>query len=165
MDVIIRILEIVIWPLTVLVIILLFRRQFNNAMSRLGSFEASATGVSMTFEPKLDQAKKIFNELKPGGVKKSVSIMGTDAPSGTPMEQVTRLRNDIDSTLIELSRENNIDLSGKSTTVLCSELAGKGIISSDNGRLLGALLEVLNAANSNITQTQVDEIRQMYNSI
>lgn len=165
-DIILKILEVVIWPITILIIISMFRSQFRSAMDRLGSFEASATGVSMSFEPKLDQAKKLFNELKPGGKKKSaVGIMGQDSPTGTPMEQVAKLRGEIDSTLLEMSRENNIDLNGKSSTTLSTELADKGVISRDNSKLLIALLEVLNSANANISQKQVDEIREMYNSI
>jgi len=165
-DVIIKILEIVIWPSTLFGVILVFRKQFNNAMGRLGSFEANATGISLSFEPKLDQAKEVFGQLRSAGMAKSApGGINQQRFKGTPMEQVTRLHEEIDQTLIGIATENNIDLSGKSTAMLCKELAEKSLISKEKGRLLHALLEVLNSANAYITQQQVDEILEMYNSI
>ena len=81
------------------------------------------------------------------------------------MEQVSRLRYEIDRTLVEMAKEHNIDPAGKLPNTLVSELADKRVINRDKGRLLQAILEVLNTANANITQQQVDEIFQMYNSI
>jgi nucleotide-binding universal stress UspA family protein len=165
-DVIIKILEIVVWPSTLFGVILVFRKQFNNAMGRLGSFEANAAGVSMSFEPKLDQAKEVFGQLRSAGKAKSApGGINQQRLKGTPMEQVAKLHEEIDATLIALAKENHIDLSGKSTPVLCNELTNKGIIAKEKGRLLHALLEVLNSANAYITQQQVDEILEMYNSI
>jgi hypothetical protein len=165
-DVIIKILEIMAWPSTLIGVILVFRKQFNQAMGRLGSFEASATGVSMSFAPKLDQAKQLYNQLKPADSSKSAAgLKQSERPLGTPMEQVSKLRYEIDRTLVEMAKEHNIDPTGKSPNTLVSELADKGLIIRDKGRLLQAILEVLNTANANITQQQVDEIYQMYNSI
>ena len=165
-DIILKVIDTVVWPGTILVIILLFRKKFGSAMDRLGSFEASATGVSMSFEPKLDQAKKLFNELKPGGVKKSaVGIQGLDHMEKSPMEQVMELRREIIKTVHELATENNVDTFDRSTAALCAELANKGVISKDNATLLSTLMNVLDSATPNITAVQVAEIRDMYNAI
>jgi len=47
---IIDILEVVTWPITLLLLIILFRKYFISALSRLGSLQAGATGFTMTFD-------------------------------------------------------------------------------------------------------------------
>ena len=44
----------IIWPLTVLIILWMYRRHLSGVIKRLGSFEAGATGISMTFDNKLE---------------------------------------------------------------------------------------------------------------
>ena len=43
----------IIWPLTILIIFLIFRKNLSQVFNRLGSIEASATGVSLGFIDKL----------------------------------------------------------------------------------------------------------------
>ena len=165
-DILIKILEVVIWPGTMLIIIFMFRNQFRSAMGRLGSFEASATGVSMTFEPKLDKAKALFKTLKPESLSKNaVNIASSKDIKGTPIEQVSAMRHELFSTLSELGQESNLNVQGKSAHELCSDLEKSGVISHDNATLMHAILDVLNAANANVSQDQVDEIRSMIDSI
>ncbi|MBT8261495.1 MAG: hypothetical protein KJO05_01655 [Bacteroidia bacterium] len=162
----IKLLEIIIWPLTLFLIILMFRKQFRNAMERMGSFKADATGISMSFEPKLDAAKKIFSALKPEGVSKSAtSLHERTTFTGTPKEQLGQMKAELHTSLVELAQEANLDSNGKSTSALNRELAQKSIVKNESYHLIEALLEVINAAPAAISQAQVSEIQEMYNSI
>ena len=165
-DSVLKLLEIIIWPATLFVIILLFRKQFKDAMERLGSFKADATGISMSFEPKLDAAKKIFSALKPEGTAKStVSLHESTSFTGSPQEQLRQIKTELHNSLVELAEEANINPSGKSTAALNRELADRSIVKKDSYHLIEALLDVIAAAPPSITQSQVSEIKQMYNSI
>lgn len=161
-----RLVEIIIWPLTLFVIIMMFRGQFRNAMERLGSFKADASGISLSFEPKLDAAKKIFAALQSDDAAKSgVSLKPTNNFTGTPQEQLSQIKAKLHSTLVELAAEAQVATSGKSAAALCKELQQRGVIKNDSGHLIGALLEVIDAAPATISQAQLDEIEKMYNSI
>lgn len=163
---ILKLLEIIIWPATLFIIILLFRKQFKDAMERLGSFKADATGISMSFEPKLDAAKKIFSALKPEGTAKSAaSLHESTVFTGSPQEQLSQIKSELHSSLVELAEEANVDAAGKSTAALNRELAERSIVKKDSFHLIEALLDVISAAPPSITQSQVSEIKQMYNSI
>ena len=54
----IRIIEIIIWPATLIVVLILFKKNIKSIFDRVGSFEASATGLSMTFQEKIEETKK-----------------------------------------------------------------------------------------------------------
>jgi hypothetical protein len=165
-DSLIKLLEIVIWPLTLFLIILMFRKQFRNAMERMGSFKADATGFSMSFEPKLDAAKKIFSALKPDGTSKSaVSLHEHKTFTGTPLEQLGQMKAELHTSLVELAEEANLDSRGKSTALLNRELAQKAVVKNDSYHLIEALLEVIDSAPTTVSQSQVTEIQDMYNTI
>lgn len=165
-EVLIKLLEVIIWPLTLFIIILMFRSQFKNAMGRMGSFKADSSGISMTFEPKLDAAKKVFAALKPGGTSKSTAkLQGTVPVSGTPMEQLNKISTELHTTLTELGQEANLNVSGKSGKELSDELGRSGVITHESSTLIGTLFDVISSAPPTISQKQVDEITAMYKSL
>jgi hypothetical protein len=165
-ETLIKLLEVIIWPGTLLIIILMFRSQFKNAMGRMGSFKADSTGISMTFEPKLDAAKKVFAALKPGGSSKSTpKLQGTVAATGTPREQLDQIASELKTTLVELGEEANLNVAGKPGKELCVELERSGVITHESGTLIATLLEVISAAPATISQSQADEITAMYRAI
>ncbi|MCW5519390.1 hypothetical protein J1N09_06045 [Aureitalea sp. L0-47] len=165
-EMLVRLIEILIWPVTVLIIVLLFRSKIKGVIHRVGSFKASSSGVEMTFAPQLDAAKKMFKQLRPDSVSKSVTTLeSSERPSGTPYEQLLQIKFELEQSLTELAQEASISITGKSSLQLCAELEKSGVINHENGQLMRSLLTVIDAANAGITQAQVDEINTMYKAI
>ena len=76
----IRIIEIIIWPATLIVVLILFKKNIKSIFDRVGSFEASATGLSMTFQEKIEETKKLVpitasaSNSNSGGSKSKSSV-------------------------------------------------------------------------------------------
>jgi len=165
-ELLIQLLEVIIWPVTLLIIILLFRRKFSSAISRLGSIKASSSGFSMTFDSMLGAAKQKFTSLKPDSVAKSkASVLSQTTHTDKPFKQLVDIKDKLEKTLVDLAQEAGMDVGQKSSKTLCKELEGRGIISGENSSLMLALMEVVNAAPLKISQTQVDDIKTLYNAI
>jgi hypothetical protein len=64
-EMVIKLIEIIIWPIILFVIISLFKRNFQSTFQRLGSFKADATGIAITFEKQLEATKQWFANIKP----------------------------------------------------------------------------------------------------
>ena len=162
----VRMAEILIWPLTVLIIVLLFRKKISGVIHRVGSFKASSSGLEMTFAPQLDAAKKLFFQLRPDAVSKSAAILGNaEKPSGTPYEQLMQIKSELQQTIYELAQESNIAVSGKSNVQVCKTLEKTGVINNENSKLIQSLLMVIDAADPSISQNQVDDISSMYKAL
>ena len=161
-----RMAEILVWPVTVLIIILFFRRKIQGVIQRVGSFSASASGVEMTFAPQLDVAKKLFSKLRPDAVSKSTTILESDdLPTGTPYEQLTQIKSELQQTITELAQESSISTSGQSNVQLCRSLEKSGVINHENSQLMQSLLTVINAADVDISQNQVNDINSLYKAL
>ena len=166
LELLIKLLEVIIWPITLLIIILLFRRKFSNAISRLGSIKADSSGISMTFESMLGAAKAKFTSLKPDAIAKSEArVLGQTVQTQKPYKQLVEIKAKLEKTLVDLAEEEGMEVAQKSSATLCKELEQRGIISRENSALMVSLMEVVNAAPLKISQDQVDDIKAMYNSI
>jgi hypothetical protein len=64
-EMVIKLIEIIIWPITLFVIILLFKRNFQSTFQRLVSIKANAASISITFEKQLEATKQWFDNIKP----------------------------------------------------------------------------------------------------
>ena len=88
-----RFVEILIWPVVFFLIILLFRRNFKDAMGRLGSIRADATGVSLTFDNLLDSATEKFKKTRTIGTAKSTTTLGSEGKSDKlPYERLIEIK-------------------------------------------------------------------------
>ena len=162
----VRMAEVLIWPVTVLIIILLFRKKIQGVIHRVGSFKASTSGVEMTFAPQLDAAKKLFSELRSEAVSKSTSILeAANTPSGTPYEQLTQIKSELQQTVSELAQEASITVTDKSNVEVCQILERSGVINNESSQLIQSLFNVINAASTNISQNQVNEISALYKAL
>jgi hypothetical protein len=64
-EMVIKLIEIIIWPITLFVIILLFKRNFQSTFQRLVSIKANAASIAITFEKQLEATKQWFDNIKP----------------------------------------------------------------------------------------------------
>ncbi|NNM22624.1 MAG: hypothetical protein HKO54_03650 [Flavobacteriaceae bacterium] len=165
-ELIIKLIEILIWPLVTLVVILLFRSKVLEMVDRMGSFKAGSSGLEMTFQPKLDAAKKLFDELRPGGTAKAMRSLGAqESIPGTPYDQLKHIEDKLITTLKELAQESNIPIENKSSVTLAKELGKSGTINPTSGMLIQTLLKLISEAGPSVNQFQADEIIGMYQSL
>jgi len=162
----IRFVEILIWPVVFLLLILVFKRNFTEAMGRLGSIKADATGVSLTFDNLLDSATETFKKSRPVAVAKSASNIGSEEKTTElPYQQLIDIKKELDKSIFDLAKEEGISVTDRSVSSICTELTNKNIINTENGALMQTLIEVVNAARTDITQQQVDRIKALWHSI
>jgi hypothetical protein len=165
-EMVIKLIEIIIWPITLFVIILLFKRNFQSAFQRLGSIKADATGIAITFEKQLEATKQLFDKIKPRAVSKSsTSIKPSENQTGTAYNQVLTMRKDLVNFLKRKSEvagfERNISL----PTQMCTKLVANNIIETDQAQMIEALLNLTAKATTNTSQAQADSIQQLFNKI
>jgi hypothetical protein len=161
-----RLIEVLIWPVVFFIIILLFRKNFKEAMGRLGSLRADATGISLGFTQVLARSKGTFNKLRPGAAAKSMSSLGTKTKEDKePYMQLIEIKENLNKTILDLAKDDGMEVDNKSIESICRELSKKKIISAENEELMLSLIEVVNAARTDITQAQVDDIKALWHSI
>jgi|GEM_PF-4119165 len=162
----IALIEAVIWPASLLIIILVFRKNIANSFNRLGSITANASGLSLNFEAALEAAKDVFEDgkIEEATAKSGVSINGKSKVL-EPYEQLIAIKQSIEKTLLEIAAEQNIPTQGKSFEALNATLAQNNILSPSNSQKIAALLTAVNTAPLSIKRHQVSDLQQMYESI
>jgi hypothetical protein len=165
-ELLIQFIEVVIWPFTLLIILFFFRKNFSAAFKRLGSLSVDSSGISMTFESVLESTTKEFKATKPEAVAKASATMdiGT-ATSRSPYDQLREVKKSLESTIIELAKEREIEVIDRSQTAIVKDLENKGRLTREDGKLLRSLIYLVDVAPSTITQAQVNEIKTLYNAI
>jgi len=162
----IKLIEVVIWPLTLFLILFFFRKNFATIFNRLGTLKVDSSGIAMSFEKELETAKSKFTINKPEEMSKGKSSFNIENTSDEPpFQQLITIKNSLDKALIDLASEEGINVSDKSSAFLCNALEAKGAISKQKSELTQSLLKVVNMARLDITQTHVDVIKKMYNAL
>lgn len=162
----IKLVEVVIWPLTLFFILFFFRKSFAGVFHRLGSLKVDSTGIAMSFENQLEVAKSKFILNKPEEMSKGKSSFNIENTSDEPpFKQLIEIKESLDKALIDLASEEGINVSDKSSAFLCNALEAKGAISKQKSELTQSLLKVVNMARMDITQTHLDVIKKMYNAL
>ena len=166
LELIIALIDSLIWPLTLLAIIFLFRKNFREAFKRLGSFKADASGIAMTFDKQIEDTKELFQKLKPGLVTKNVAGIKTNTNKGeTPYKQILEVRNRIINFLKVKSDEAGILTASYSPLALANRLNEVSAISSSQTAMIQAMLKITNDADANATRTQANEITELFHTI
>ena len=60
LDFISKVIEHLIWPITILIIFIVFRKHFSNIMEKLSGIDATSTGISLKFDQQIDNAIEDF---------------------------------------------------------------------------------------------------------
>ena len=157
----------IIWPLTVLIILWMYRRHLSGVIKRLGSFEAGATGISMTFDNKLEET---FNDFLPAETseiksKSGVQIKSSLKKPNIPNHQLLNIREGLHNLIISKAQEFNISTVDKSSVEICEILKEQDNISIKNARFFKALIELTNSGDTSINETQVNKVKELFSSL
>lgn len=162
-EVFVMLIDSIIWPLVLLIILILFRRNFANAIQRLGSLTANKEGLSLTFQSKLDRAKGLFSGLKPNGISKSSSLHSNiTSGTGSPQEEVRLIHSSIKKSLEDIADQQGIDVSGKSALEICVIFKDIGVFDLKKAQMAQTLLELTSSPDTDISHEQVNELKLLY---
>ena len=156
----------IIWPLTVLLGLLFFRKHLGKVISSLGSIKAGASGFEMNFQSALDDAQiKIGGGSGSGKAKTAGHINFEGSDSGTPYEQLLSIRDALNSKIIQIAQKYKIPVENISSQKLCIRLLEGNYISRQNARNFNVLLKLTNSGSPEINQSQVDQVKALYNNL
>lgn len=162
LEVIIKLIDTLVWPVTLLVIILLFRKNLQNGFNRIGSIKADTTGIAITFDKQLEATEKLFEQIKPQAISKSSAHIKPQANrEATPYNQILNVRNNLINFLITKSKANNLDFNAQLPSYMCSQLLRNNTIQVNQAQMIEALLNLTANANENTTQKQADAVHQL----
>lgn len=158
----------IIWPVTVLIIFLMFRKQITKKMEKLNSIDASSTGISMTFERELDKAiEELVEEEQPKLVSKSgVKIGGSPKfqKAENPVAALLALRDKMNQKIVKKSESVGITTSGKSSSQLLDALEAQNEITSAEHQRWSRLIDLTHAIDQNISMGQVNKVKLLFNT-
>ena len=162
---IIELVSVVIWPVTLLIIVLRFKTFFGSAINRMQSINASTTGISMTFENKIEQAKTLLSKLGPQPIAKSKAMSITVAEDSTPYIEVLKIKKELEKVIREKAEANTISTSDKNPMSLTTQLSEIGLLTLQQARAINAALDIANSADRNITVSQAAIVKQLYDHV
>lgn len=177
MEQIIKLLDVIIWPLTVLIGLLFFRKHIGKIISSLGSIKAGAQGFEMNFiEDKLQEATKLIGigssgiSAKDGGginPKSGGGISPKKSHAETPYQELLELQDSINQKLKTIASQNGMTTTSVSNFALTNELTDRDIIKPHTARELKALIELNNLGlnSPKITYAQVTQMKNLFNKI
>ena len=158
--------QVLVWPITLVVCLALFRRYLADVISRVGSFKAGSSGLEMTFQNKLESIQAL-PALKPAeGISKSagqIQIQGGGL--GTPYEQLLELRDVLNNKLTNKAKELNIPSTNITSLALSDKLKEVGGLTIQQAKAFNALIDLTNTASPEITQSQVNQVRNLVNNL
>lgn len=149
------------WPVTVVVSLLVFKRNIAGTFNRLGSFSAGAQGVSINFlDEKIAAAKGVMRGIQPNVQEKSTTIQ----PQG-PFSKLKKMEHSLHQRLIDAATANQLEFSQQTNLGLAEKLKEVGIISFQDYKLIEAFMEIEKVADGSLTDSQLNEIREIYEAI
>ena len=162
-EVFVTLVDAVIWPFVLIIILIIFRKSVAELLHRLGSLKADKSGISLTFQSKLDKAKGLFKGLTSKGISKSGEIgVHVASSSGSPQEQLQSIRKGLEKQLQEIASTNNIDVASKTPEEVCEKFKEIGVFDIQKAQLAHTLLDLTTSPDSNISQQQVNEVKALY---
>lgn len=146
----------IVWPLAVVVILLIYKKYLAGVISRVGSFSANASGISMTFQDKLDQLPKSVKLLTKTGV---------NVVANSPNEQLRAIRSQMETDLKFFATKIGMDVTDLSMSEIFVQLKDKGKITNQKSKAFTALYELAGSTDPGISQSQVDQVKLMVNDL
>jgi hypothetical protein len=190
---IIALLDIIIWPLTLIASLFLFKNHIGRIINSLGSIKAGPTGLELNFiEDKLQEATKLIGigsssiipkdggairpkdggSIRPkdgGSIKRKSdnAIISKIKYAETPYQELLELQDLIHQKLKNITLQNEITVSGSSSYALTNDLLENEIINMSVASKLKTLLELTSIGlnSPNITYDQVIQMRKLFNNI
>jgi len=188
MEHIVGLLDIIIWPVALILSLYLFKKQIGSIIDRFESADVSATGLAV----KLREGTKKIGEgnsatLAIGGGEIISKSSGDIIPKGsgdiipkssedflpdrsqaeTPYQGLMELQDAINYKLKRITTQKGITTASSSNFALTGDLAKRGIIDKHTASKLKTLIE-LNTIGLNspeITHEQVTQMKRLFNNI
>ncbi|PHQ30249.1 hypothetical protein [Leeuwenhoekiella nanhaiensis] len=159
----VQLISVIIWPLTLLIIVFKFKSFFGGAINRMQSLDASASGISMTFQNKLDEAKTLLSKMAPQLRDSAKSV--TVSAQGSPYERVLKVKKELEEFLNQKARNHGIEATNQNPSNLSSRLSEIGLITFQQQKVINAALDLANSANPSITDDQAQVVEQLYATV
>lgn len=162
----VNLLEVVIWPLTLLVIIFLFRDNFKEILKRIASIEASATGISLTFKEVAEEAKELASAVTPLAIAKSgIQINPRKESSKSPKEIIRSVQAEMESMLRQMGQEHGIPSNNLSTRDIAIALEQKNLLTYPQRKLIEHINRLIAISHDGVTDSQAKEIQNLRNAL
>jgi hypothetical protein len=161
---VIKLIEVLIWPLSLVIVILMFRKNISASFNRLGSITASSSGLSLNFESALEAAQEVFEQGDSSGSSKSFGKLGTETTL-KPYETLVDIKKSIESLLLKLAIEHSVTIAGKSQESIVADLAQRNIINPKKSLKFQRLVAAVDAAPMSISHNQAAQLQEMYDTI
>ena len=185
MDKIINLLDVVIWPIALVVSLILFKKNISKVLNSLGSIKAGAQGVEINFiEEKLEEATKMIGigssgitakdsgsiiPKSSGGIipKSSENIIPEKSQAESPYQGLMELQDAINNKLTSITTAKGLATTGSSNFALTNDLANRGIIDKHTASKLKTLIELntLGLNSPKTTHEQVTQMKKLFNNI
>jgi len=182
---IINLLDVIIWPIAMILGLYMFKKHIGKIISSLGSIKAGAQGFEMNFiEDKLQEATKLIgigssgihakegggiNPKDGGGInpKSSGGITPKKSHAETPYQELLELQDSISQKLKSIASQNGITTTASSNFALTSELVDRNIIKGDLSSQLKTLIELNTLAlnSQKITFEQVSQMKILFKNL
>lgn len=159
----IHLIEALIWPITILIILYWFRKEFRSNLGRLQSFDASASGVSIAFSERLEKAKKMAKTLTAATAKSGSHIHVTQKPGY--QQQLKKMATTVHEKLVSQASTSSIDVTGLSTIDLSSALVEIGSMQFEEAQLINTFTQLCATAQDDLTDEQFRDIQSIFKVI
>ncbi|WP_228852026.1 hypothetical protein [Aegicerativicinus sediminis] len=158
----IEFLDVIVWPLTLIAVVWLFRKNLSGIISNIGSVKAGASGFEMTFQEKLANVSNLLENDTHGKTKSASDInVGFERP-GNPYQQLLNLRDKLHSKILRKAIDSDIPINDNSTRDLINHLKLHNYISSTTAQNVIAFMELTEVHDPNITQTDVNKATTLF---
>ena len=160
---IVNLIEAIIWPITFLITIHLFKHQLKNGFDRITTLKADATGFEIglaeKIAKKIAKAKSIFSASNITPKSRPVDI------NGDPYDALQELRKEAKSELTSLAKKAGISPAASSIE-LCNQLKATGTLLLQNAKLAVLFFEIAECAKpGSFTNSDLQEVQMIYDQI
>ncbi len=165
-ELIIKLIDALIWPVTLLCILLIFRRHLSEVILRLGTLKADKTGIELSFDKKIEATKQMFKQIQPSSIAKSGGdIRVFPEEDRSPYGRIQKVRTQLVNSLMRISDNSKIQMEGLRPESLAEVLKRKGAISPEKAQMVSAMLEVTASATATATEKQAEEVENLMKRI
>lgn len=159
---ILKLIDILAWPLTVLIVLFGFKKYVAGVIKRIGSIQAGAGGISLTFSEQIEQAKSRLAELKRPESTSTKKISSTLTPA---VIELNRVKKSFTHTIHSFAQKQGVKVENKSLYTLVEHLKDEGYLHTDTANMIFVVEQVLQKATPAVTMQQVEELKLLVNEI
>ena len=167
-----NIINAVVWPLTLVVLLLFFRGVVKEKLLGMKSVKISSEGAEAFFE-KMEKENKENSALtskttEPTG--RSISPTDNIKPglinvSYPPEQQLFMINSKLEDYLKKLAESNKISIDDFESLTMIHTLTNKGIIDLKTRDKLITIVKLIRSVDPNLSEKQIDIVRKYYENI